>query len=198
MVVKLDSLWGVIIIVMMITYFVFSGIFWLRHKPPKAPTTKVETRSRLGIFIQVIGFALVWAIPRRVSGPPFPLRPPFDTLLAIFTLSVGPLSCLLEISAVRTLGKQWAYVARVVEGHELITAGPYSVVRNPIYLGMLGMLLMTGLAWTRWWALLIAIVVFLIGTTVRTRSEEKILRETFGATFDEYARRVPALIPWLI
>jgi protein-S-isoprenylcysteine O-methyltransferase Ste14 len=198
MVIQLDSLWGVIIIVMMVTYVVFSGIFWLRRKPRQAPTTKVESRSRLGIFIQVIGFALIWAIPRRVSGPPFPLRPPFEALLAIFTLLIGPLSCLLEISAVRTLGKQWAYVARVVEGHELITTGPYNVVRNPIYLGMLGMLLMTGLAWTRWWALLIAIVVFLIGTTVRIRSEEKILRATFGEKFDEYASRVPALIPWLL
>lgn len=46
-------------------------------------------------------------------------------------------------AAVKVLGKQWTYRARVIEGHELITRGPYSLVRNPIYLGMFGMLVAT-------------------------------------------------------
>jgi protein-S-isoprenylcysteine O-methyltransferase Ste14 len=45
--------------------------------------------------------------------------------------------------------------------------------------------------------LLGAIVIFLIGTFVRIRSEEKLLRATFGAQFDDYARRVPAFLPGL-
>ena len=85
----------------------------------------------------------------------------------------------------------------MVEGHELITRGPYSLVRNPIYLGMFGMLLATGLAVGRWPVLLAAIVVFLIGIEIRIRTEEKLLREAFGEKFEEYARRVSALVPRL-
>ena len=48
--------------------------------------------------------------------------------------------------AVRTLGKQWAMRARLVEGHQLITVGPCAYIRNPIYTGMPGMLIATGLA----------------------------------------------------
>jgi protein-S-isoprenylcysteine O-methyltransferase Ste14 len=44
----------------------------------------------------------------------------------------------------------------------------------------------------------LAIVVFAIGTFIRVRSEEKLLRELFGSVFDEYARKVPAVIPFLI
>jgi protein-S-isoprenylcysteine O-methyltransferase Ste14 len=101
-------------------------------------------------------------------------------------------------AAIRALGEQWSLAARVVEGHKLVTQGPYSIVRNPIYTGMLGMLLATGLAVSHWIGLLIAIIVFAIGTSIRVRSEEKLLRETFGAEFDEYARTVPAVIPFLI
>jgi protein-S-isoprenylcysteine O-methyltransferase Ste14 len=96
---------------------------------------------------------------------------------------------------VQTLGKQWTYEARVIEGHELITQGPYALVRNPIYLGMFGLMVATGLAYTTWWALLVAVVIFLIGNRIRIRSEEKLLRETFGVQFDEYASRVPAFFP---
>lgn len=101
----------------------------------------------------------------------------------------------LCLAAVRALGKQWSYVARIVEGHKLITQGPYGFVRNPIYLGMFGMLLATGLAISRWWALPIAVAVFLVGSWIRIRSEERLLRESFGAEFDDYACRVPAVFP---
>jgi len=96
---------------------------------------------------------------------------------------------------VRTLGKQWALAARLVEGHKLITVGPYAYVRNPIYTGMLGILIATGLAMEHWIALIAAIVFFAVGTVIRVRSEEKLLRGAFGEEFEEYARRVPAVLP---
>lgn len=96
------------------------------------------------------------------------------------------------------LGKQWTYEARVIEGHELIREGPYAVVRNPIYLGMFGLMMATGLAYTTWWAGLTAVVSFLVGNQIRIHSEEKLLHETFGAEFDEYAVRVPAFFPRLL
>jgi protein-S-isoprenylcysteine O-methyltransferase Ste14 len=94
-----------------------------------------------------------------------------------------------------TLGKQWTFEARVIQGHELITQGPYALVRNPIYLGMFGLMIATGLAYSTWWVLGAAIIVFLLGNRIRIRSEEKLLREIFGVQFDDYARRVPTLFP---
>jgi protein-S-isoprenylcysteine O-methyltransferase Ste14 len=63
---------------------------------------------------------------------------------------------------------------------------------------MLGMLLATGLAVSHWIGLVLAVVIFAIGTLIRVRSEERLLREMFGSEFDEYTRRVPAVIPLLI
>lgn len=58
---------------------------------------------------------------------------------------------------------------------------------------MLGMLLATGLAVSHWVVLLPGIVLFGIGAKIRVGSEEKLLRETFGTEFDEYAQRVSAM-----
>jgi len=118
-----------------------------------------------------------------------------EAVLAALTILIAIASVWFCLTAVRTLGKQWALVARVVEGHELIVQGPYGIVRNPIYLGMFGLLLATGLAVSRWEGLLAGIVLFLIGNELRIRSEEKLLREAFGVKFDEYARCVPAFFP---
>jgi protein-S-isoprenylcysteine O-methyltransferase Ste14 len=60
---------------------------------------------------------------------------------------------------------------------------------------MFGMLLATGLAVSYWFSLLAAIVVFFVGTIIRVRSEEKLLREQFGSEFEAYAERVPAMLP---
>jgi protein-S-isoprenylcysteine O-methyltransferase Ste14 len=60
---------------------------------------------------------------------------------------------------------------------------------------MFGLLLATGLAAGQWIALVAASVLFIAGTWIRVRSEEQLLRQAFGPEFEDYQRRVPALIP---
>ena len=38
-------------------------------------------------------------------------------------------------------------------------------------------------------------LIYYLGTVMRIRSEEKLLREQFGSEYEEYAREVPAFIP---
>ena len=120
-----------------------------------------------------------------------------EIALAVAAIFLAALSLWLMWRAIIVLGKQWAYVARIVEGHALITEGPYNLVRNPIYTGMFGMLVATGLAVSRWPLFIAAIIFFLWGTWIRIRREENLLRQSFGAEFEAYRSRVPALIPWL-
>ena len=121
----------------------------------------------------------------------------WEAILAVVDVALTVASVWFCFAAARALGRQWALMARVIEGHKLIREGPYAVVRNPIYLAMLGMLIATGLAVSRWQALVCATVVFAWGTAIRIRAEEQLLRDTFGQTFDDYARSVPALLPRL-
>ncbi len=193
--VDLYSFPAIVVLVLWGCWLAFAIIFLFRKKPPRAAESKRDPASRWGIFIQGIGFALVWSIRRPFFTPIGPLPKWLDITLGIVAAMAAVCSVWICLAAVKALGKQWAFVARLVEGHKLVTNGPYRIVRNPIYLGMFGMMVATGLIMSRWWVLPIAIVVFLIGNSIRIRSEEKLLCESFGAEFEDYARRVPAMFP---
>lgn len=184
------------LILVSLSWIIFGLTFLLRKKTPDVQEAKRAPVSSLGIFLQSISFALIWLLG-RTRWWPFPPSFVGELVLAGVAVTLAFASSVFCLLAVRTLGKQWTYRARVIEGHELIATGPYAVVRNPIYLGMLGMILATGLVYSRWWNLLAAVVFFLIGNRIRIRAEENLLRETFGSQFDDYARRVPAFLPRL-
>lgn len=174
----------------------FFAFFVLKKKPAGEGETKREPASRAGIALQMVSFALVWMLQRRLPRAGESLAP-----IEIALDLIGPIlsfaSVWFGLSAVRTLGRQWSYTARLVENHNLVTEGPYRIVRHPIYTGMLGKLLATNFAFGHWIGLPVAGTVYLIGTVIRVRSEEKLLRGAFGQEFEEYARHVPAFIPFL-
>jgi len=187
--------------VVMMSWFAFVVVFVVflaRHKAPSAPDSKRARTSIVGIVLQGVSYAIVWTFRRPPFTPIVSSRKPVEIAAALVTMALAIGSVWFVSAAVHTLGKQWSLAARVLEGHKLITAGPYSVVRNPIYTGMFGMLLATGLAISHWIGLVIAIIVYAIGTAIRVHSEAKLLREAFGEEFEAYARRVPAVVPFLL
>lgn len=100
-------------------------------------------------------------------------------------------------AAIRELGKQWSLTARLLQGHELVTSGPFARVRHPIYSALLGLLVATGLTWNSWPMTLAAVAVYVLGTHLRAGREERLLLSQFGERYRDYARRVPRLLPRL-
>ena len=81
--------------------------------------------------------------------------------------------------------------------HALIEGGPYEIVRNPMYLGILligfGVVLML----FNWWVVFLFLLIFAARYFPLILSEEKKLRNVFGAPYDAYCRRVPRIMPRL-
>ncbi|HEX6035729.1 MAG TPA: isoprenylcysteine carboxylmethyltransferase family protein [Anaerolineales bacterium] len=78
---------------------------------------------------------------------------------------------------------------------ELVVVGFYRYVRNPMYVGILAMIIGHFL-WFGYWSLLIyAILVFTAFHTFVTYYEEPTLKRNFGAAYEEYLKRVPRWIP---
>ena len=146
--------------------------------------------SKWGILLQSVGFFLVW-----LYAGPMGFQKPTASIIA--SMILGPVSVAVAWSATRHLGKQWRFQAALSADHELVQTGPYRFVRHPIYASMLGMLLAVGLVWTWWPRLIAGIIVFLAGTEVRVRAEDRLLEERFQDAFVEYRSRVRAYIPGL-
>jgi protein-S-isoprenylcysteine O-methyltransferase Ste14 len=175
-------------------WILFGLIFFGRKLPPRDPARRRDRRSHLGMALQGAAYAFLW-IFRRSIPEPGDHHAVQEGIRTIVDLALMGTSIAFAATAVRTLGRNWSLTARVTDSHELITRGPYAWVRHPIYSAMLGMLLATGIGVSRVPAVAAAFAVAAAGATIRFRLEEKLLRETFGAAYDAYARRVPALLP---
>jgi protein-S-isoprenylcysteine O-methyltransferase Ste14 len=104
---------------------------------------------------------------------------------------------LFSVWARRHLGRNWSQAVTLKEDHELITSGPYALVRHPIYTGLaLGIL---GSATARGeWGGLVAVALVFAALWHKLRLEEKWMREHFGESYDAYCRKVAALVPYIL
>jgi len=154
MTIRPEGLSFFVFVAVMLSWFAFAAAFLFRKKPPGAPEQKRDRSSLFGIILQGVAYALIWMVRRPMFSPIAPFNKPLEVVLALFTTALAIGSVWLIMAAVRVLGKQWSFAARVVEGHRLVTEGPYRLVRHPIYTGMFGMLVSTALAISHWIALL--------------------------------------------
>lgn len=72
----------------------------------------------------------------------------------------------------------------------LVTDGPNSLTRNPMYVGLAGLLTAHALARGGWTTLLPVAGFVAVVDRVQVRPEEQALRAQFGAAYDDYCRRV--------
>ena len=107
-----------------------------------------------------------------------------------FSMALGAMVIVPGI-LIRTLAS-----GHVRKNETLATSGPYAYTRNPLYLGSLLIGLGFAVAARSWWVGIVLFVMFFAIYLPVIRDEEAFLRKTF-AEFDEYARRVPRMLPRL-
>jgi protein-S-isoprenylcysteine O-methyltransferase Ste14 len=95
------------------------------------------------------------------------------------------------------LGKNWSVSVQRKEQHELIKKGPYSLVRHPIYTGLLLMFLGNTLIESTWRGLIGFLILF-ASFWFKLKKEEKWLTGIFGNDYSEYMTGTKALIPFIL
>jgi protein-S-isoprenylcysteine O-methyltransferase Ste14 len=152
-------------------------------------------RSLIGIALQSIGFA---AAGIGLAQPVLPWWAPYSLVSTTLVLLLGGTAIVLFLWAAATMGRNWSLVARTRADHQLVRSGPFAIVRHPIYLALLLYLISIAAALGHWRQLLIAVPLYLIGTLIRIRDEEALLRAQFGEEHARYVRDVPSLIPLIV
>jgi len=104
---------------------------------------------------------------------------------------------LFAVWAREHLGSNWSRSVTIKQDHELITTGPYAVVRHPIYTGILAGFLGTAIALSEVRGFVAFVLIFFI-LYRKLRMEEQWMRSQFGETYATYAHQTAALVPYLL
>jgi protein-S-isoprenylcysteine O-methyltransferase Ste14 len=177
-------------------------IAFLLYWQIKAVNTKTTQRlepaaSRiLGVFIFLITIVLL-------STTRFPL--PW-LYLQLWPVGLWPFwlgaavtiaGLLFAVWAREHLGRNCSRSVTIRQGHELITTGPYAVVRHPIYTGILTGLLGMAIAISEVRGFIVFVLSFLV-YWIKLRMEEQWMRSQFGEAYATYAHQTAALVPYLL
>ena len=146
-----------------------------------------ELRIRVVIVAVAILFVRLGAF-RRYAVDTDPWRAGIG--LALFALGLG-----FAIWARVQIGRNWGTPMTQKDEPELVTSGPYRLVRHPIYSGILvaGIGTAVALSWLGLTAVVLAGIYFLYSATV----EERYLAERFPDSYPPYKRSTKMLVPFV-
>lgn len=120
-----------------------------------------------------------------------------STILWVIALLLVASGSAFAIWARLTIGRNWSSTVTLKQDHELVRRGPYSIVRHPIYTGLLSMsvgtMVLTGLVES---VGVVAVGIFYVA--IKVRDEERLMSETFPAQYPEYQRTVKSIIPFIL
>ena len=159
-----------------------------------APISRQETTapfSRALLAFHALAFGLMYfgigyaVIPDRV-----PNRFPGQRVAGTIVIAGGAALMVWALVYFRS----WRFRATVNKGHELATGGPFRILRHPIYMGLNLLALGTAL-WVPTAIVWAAFVLMAIGSDLRARAEETLLRQAFDSSYREYCARTRRFVP---
>ena len=174
---------------------------------------------KTAIFVIWIAFGAYWLLASIDAKPAGPPRAPAVIRLLVLAfvlarvlrgnaLAVHGVALQIVATIVFACGIGVAVWARTFLGRnrgmpmtrkdepELVTQGPYAVVRHPIYTGILLALLGTSLATNLYW--LVAFVLCAAYFVHSARVEERVLSRAFPTAYPPYRARTKMLIPFVL
>lgn len=182
-----------------VTRLALLGVTWLvwiaalveLRKSRRKKAQKVDPRARWGLILQSAGYFIL------CTHSPEEWAQGIALWRAIAGCAVALVSMLVFWNAVGALGSQWRFDAGLNADHELVQSGAYRIVRHPIYASMFGMLLSMAFLLGTMPGWPVAIVLFIVGTEIRVRVEDGLLRERFGERFLAWQKSTPAYFPYV-
>ena len=174
--------------VLPLLWLAWAFYWWLGARDVKETTRRESTISRLlHVIPMMLAGVLLWMPRLPVLGLDhrFLAWTPWNGLAGT-TIAAGGFAFM--VWARRHIGRNWSAVVTLKQDHELVTSGPYALVRHPIYTGLLLAFIGSAIALGHCRGLL-AVLVMCLTVLRKYRLEERWLRECFGVAYDAYRAR---------
>jgi protein-S-isoprenylcysteine O-methyltransferase Ste14 len=173
------------------------SLFFLVKRDPtllerRIKTNETRPEQKRIIAFSVIYFLIAFLLPGFDQRFGWSTVPVWVVLLADLFVLAGYTLYILVLNAN-------SYASRVIEvmqGQQVISTGPYALVRHPMYLAMILMMVASPLALGSYWAAIPSIaLIFLLAARVKNE-EELLLKELNG--YREYTQKTRyRLIPFI-
>lgn len=102
---------------------------------------------------------------------------------------------IFRVWAIRQLGNHFTATVQILDGHQLITSGPYQLIRHPSYLGAFMAFVGIGLLLNAFWGGIVSGTAMSTAYYFRIIAEEKTLIQYFGSDYLKYKEQTKMLIP---
>ena len=193
----ISDLYFVSLKIISVCWILFAVIWLLAAFATKQTVYKESMLQRLRYIIPLLLGWLLLAKGHRLSDP---LN--HRVIAHVDALAwIGTVLCIAGLAfciwARFTLGRNWSGVVTLKAGHELITAGPYALVRHPIYTGLLVMFVGTIIVQGHV-AGIVGLPLVFVSLWIKLRYEERVMLEKFPDEYAAYQRRVKRLIPFVL
>jgi protein-S-isoprenylcysteine O-methyltransferase Ste14 len=168
-----------------------TGLYFAVHDPELlerrmrvGPTAEKETPQKIIMTLALIGFVALIVVPALDHRFGWSQVSASVAILGNVLVVLGLAIC-FRVMQVNSFS---ASTIQVFEGHQVVSTGPYALVRHPMYAGAIIMLLGTPLALGSWWGLLPALL-FLPVLAWRLIDEERYLATRLPG-YADYMRQV--------
>jgi len=172
-------------------------IYWIFIRIPRITKRKLQKESIEKEKIKIIGeLPLILSII-FYSGTVYLVIPKtLNLILFSIGISLFVFGIFFNEWARTILGKQWSGAARILREHKLITKGPYSIVRHPMYFANTAMLI--GCLFVVQSFILLGLFLLTLGIFIyRASIEEKELLRKFGKEYEKYKEKAAFIIPFI-
>lgn len=197
--------YGIAALIVLLLYAVQAQIrFGKRARSGRpGPADRKSTRAvSVSAAVPVAGFVLAMKastpsiaafLPSWFRGAAMPWMP-FTAWVGVVLAASG---VAFRMWAVLQLRDRYTRTLLIQDQHSVERRGPYRWVRHPGYLGSILCLNGVAMASGNWIVLAASLIATSAAYAYRIKVEDEMLSAAFGPSYDEYRRRVPALIPGL-
>lgn len=147
--------------------------------------------SRSVLAFHALGFAAMYVgIIDAVLAGRAPSWFPGQRAVGTFAITAGAALLVWTVASFPS----WRFRAKLDQGHALASGGAFGILRHPMYTGV-NLIALGSAVWAPTAVTWSAFFLIVVGSELRARTEESVLRRAFGSRYTEYCKRTKRFVP---
>jgi protein-S-isoprenylcysteine O-methyltransferase Ste14 len=183
-------------IIGIVAWYVIRYPFERRAKRVRIVSHRRSGLERVALVSALLGLAILPAF-YVVTGMPKAADYPARSWAIVVGALLFALAMWVFRRTHKELGRNWSVTLEIRDRHELVSGGPYALVRHPMYTSFLLMGLGQAFLLSNWVAGPAGIVGFAVLFFARVDKEERMMLEIFGARYRDYMGSTKRIIPYI-